>query len=498
MVVAASEFRFRDKGSFGSLPQQMWLLALWALKLAVETINLLMTEAIWIPCTVLAVEASFPGVFRRGPRWAKKVMRISFAALRFIVATGIESFVAMSALVAALFCHTAAKLKGFRDYVGLGIFPIVAFHYCKVKKVGPCRKVLHGLVLVYGLFIMIFGTIAAVQSLTPSADGAPGEKLRPGLSAECLATHEGSRAESSGKGKPGFFKGLMQDKAAHKIFPVFWLVCVSLAVFQYIMDIRVVGYEVAPITAFLFELLVPLSLGFFTFVALGDPGTVPARPQGNSAVEELMKVIDSPAGDIEPPDINRLCTTTWVMKGLRTKYCVQTGACVEEFDHYCVWLNNTIGKANHRQFVGLAIVEFFTQVTHVRLCMVTVMSLIPYQSFTQWMWGAITSYPLLAMIVVIHCVTAPWVLMLTLHQSRLVLMNLTTNEMMNMHRYEHFWTIRQIGPGHSSRIFRNPFNKGSGVANCLDFWWHRTRWQMVAQPQPLEGGCQKQCCNHSH
>ncbi|CAE7210713.1 PAT24 [Symbiodinium sp. CCMP2592] len=237
------------------------------------------------------------------------------------------------------------------------------------------------------------------------------------------------------------------------------------------MDIRVVGYEalwgfpklidltaptcdpsdaqlqVAPVTAFLFELLVPLSLGFFTFVALGDPGTVPARPQGNSAVEELMKVIDSPAGDIEPPDINRLCTTTWVMKGLRTKYCVQTGACVEEFDHYCVWLNNTIGKANHRQFVGLAIVEFFTQVTHVRLCMVTVMSLIPYQSFTQWMWGAITSYPLLTMIVVIHCVTAPWVLMLTLHQSRLVLMNLTTNEMMNMHRYEHFWTIRQIGPG---------------------------------------------------
>ncbi|CAE7694932.1 PAT24 [Symbiodinium sp. CCMP2456] len=307
-----------------------------------------------------------------------------------------------------------------------------------------------------------------------------------------------AKAESSGKGKPGFFKGLMQDKAAHKIFPVFWLVCVSLAVFQYIMDIRVVGYEVAPITAFLFELLVPLSLGFFTFVALGDPGTVPARPQGNSAVEELMKVIDSPAGDIEPPDINRLCTTTWVMKGLRTKYCVQTGACVEEFDHYCVWLNNTIGKANHRQFVGLAIVEFFTQVTHVRLCMVTVMSLIPYQSFTQWMWGAITSYPLLTMIAVIHCVTAPWVLMLTLHQSRLVLMNLTTNEMMNMHRYEHFWTIRQIGPGHSSRIFRNPFNKGSGVANCLDFWWHRTRWQMVAQPQPLEGGCQKQCCNHSH
>lgn len=288
--------------------------------------------------------------------------------------------------------------------------------------------------------------------------------------------------------KGGFFKGLMQDQAAHKIFPVFWLVCVSLAVFQYIMDIRKASYEVAPTTSFMFEMLVPVTLAVFTFVALGDPGKVPSRPQGNSGVEELMKALDTDAADIDPPDVNRLCTTTWVLKGLRTKYCVQTGACVEEFDHYCVWLNNTIGKANHRQFVGLAIVEFLTQVMHIRLCLLMATTLVPYTSFGQFIWGVLTGYPLLTLIVLVHCITAPWVFMLTLHQARLVMMNLTTNEMMNMHRYEHFWVVRQMATGHAHKSFRNPFNKGSAWKNCLDFWWYRQRGEVVEQ--------RMECCSH--
>lgn len=296
------------------------------------------------------------------------------------------------------------------------------------------------------------------------------------------------KADDKATKKGGFFKGLMQDQAAHKIFPVFWLVCVSLAVFQYIMDIRKASYEVAPTTSFMFEMLVPVTLAVFTFVALGDPGKVPSRPQGNSGVEELMKALDTDAADIDPPDVNRLCTTTWVLKGLRTKYCVQTGACVEEFDHYCVWLNNTIGKANHRQFVGLAIVEFLTQVMHIRLCLLMATTLVPYTSFGQFIWGVLTGYPLLTLIVLVHCITAPWVFMLTLHQARLVMMNLTTNEMMNMHRYEHFWVVRQMATGHAHKSFRNPFNKGSAWKNCLDFWWYRQRGEVVEQ--------RMECCSH--
>lgn len=144
----------------------------------IVTVNMLMTEAIIIPCAVLAVEASFPGVFRRGPRWAQKVMRLGIAFFRLVVATQIESFVAMSALVTALFCICNNI-----------IFPIVAFHYCKVKKVGPVRKTIHVLVLLYGVFIMIFGSIAAIQSLSP-ADEKPGTRLRSDLTPQCRSAFD--------------------------------------------------------------------------------------------------------------------------------------------------------------------------------------------------------------------------------------------------------------------------------------------------------------------
>merc|ERR1711920_378538 len=70
----------------------------------VVTVNLLLTEAIYVPCAVLAIEASFPQVFRQGPPWAGKVMRLGFALFRLLVATSVDSFVAMSVLVSSLFC----------------------------------------------------------------------------------------------------------------------------------------------------------------------------------------------------------------------------------------------------------------------------------------------------------------------------------------------------------------------------------------------------------
>lgn len=309
-----------------------------------------------------------------------------------------------------------------------------------------------------------------------------------------LEAGESKEAKKDSKGKGGFFKGLMKDKAAHKLFPVFWLVCVSMSLFSYITDMRAVSYEAAPTSAMLLELLVPACLVIFSLVALGDPGTIPHRILGNSGVEELMRKLDSNTEEV--PDIDRLCTTTWVLKGLRTKYCKEMDACVEEFDHYCVWLNNTIGKGNHRQFVSLAITEFITQIVFVRVSWCIATTVVKYESFWQWTYGSVTSLPLLSILVFVHCLTAPWVLMLTVHQGRLILHNLTTNEMMNMHRYEHFWVTKSVMPGHAQRIYQNPFCKGTMTANCLDFWWYRQRSLAVPQPEPKMS--QQPCCNHSH
>mmetsp|Transcript_55859 Transcript_55859/g.149522 ORF Transcript_55859/g.149522 Transcript_55859/m.149522 type:complete len:592 (-) Transcript_55859:145-1920(-) len=289
-----------------------------------------------------------------------------------------------------------------------------------------------------------------------------------------------------------------EDKTAQKAFPVFWLVCVSMAVFEYLMDLRITSYQVAPTASSLFEVGVPLSLALFFYVALADPGKVPARPKGNSGVEELMRALDTGPQDKEP-DLSRLCTTTWVLKDLRTKYCSQTGACVEEFDHWCVWLNSSIGKKNHRQFMCLAIVEWLTQICHIYLCWCMARALVTYQGIAGWLVGVVAGYPLLALVWIVQILTMPFVLMLIVYQSRLIGNNLTTNEMMNAHRYEHFWVTAAVTPGRMQKMYRNPFSKGSVVKNCLDFWWFRSRSRAV--PMSEMSGCQStscKSCEHHH
>lgn len=300
------------------------------------------------------------------------------------------------------------------------------------------------------------------------------------------------------EGLMGGMNGMMKDKTMHKIFPVFWLVCVSLAFFQYLMDMRSTSYTVAPWASFFFEFGVIFSLAIFAYTALMDPGRVPPKTPGNSGVEEIMKALDSP--DEHIVDINRLCTTTWVLKGLRSKYCTQTGAVVEEFDHYCIWLNCTIGKNNHRPFIILAISECLTQVSHIYLCYSMAKELVTVPGAGSWLFGVCTGYPLLALLFIVHCITAPWVFMLFLHQSRLVAMNLTTNEMMNAGRYEHFWTTITVLPGRMQKAYRNPFNKGGVLKNCLDFWWLRNRKHFG--PSDIINAAAKaapsQCCDNAH
>eukprot|EP00927_Polykrikos_kofoidii_P053894 TRINITY_DN48419_c0_g1_i1.p1 TRINITY_DN48419_c0_g1~~TRINITY_DN48419_c0_g1_i1.p1 ORF type:complete len:561 (+),score=92.06 TRINITY_DN48419_c0_g1_i1:120-1802(+) len=270
-----------------------------------------------------------------------------------------------------------------------------------------------------------------------------------------------------------------RDKVMQKGFPMFWLVCVSLATFEYLTDLRTLAYTRNFGVSLLFEICVPGSLALFAFAALSNPGIIPSKVRGNSGVEVLMRAMDKTPVDGKEADISRLCTTTWVLKDLRTKYCKQTGACVREFDHYCIWLNCAIGGGNHRQFVLLAFVEVLAQFCHIYMLVTLSTELVSYESFTQWLFEVLTGYPLMACILIAHILTAPWILLLGLHQIRLVLTNLTTNEIMNMSRYDHFFVNQVVGQeGRMKRVFRNPFDKGSYVKNCLDFWWTRRRSDM--------------------
>merc|ERR1711865_51453 len=181
-------------------------------------------------------------------------------------------------------------------------------------------------------------------------------------------------------------------------------------------------------------------------------------------------------------DFGRLCTTTFVLKGLRTKYCTQTGACVEEFDHFCGWLNVAIGKGNHRPFIGLAFVEACTQACHLYLMIQISFHVVVYERVGQWLSSLLISYPLLCMMIFLQGFTAPGVFLLMVNHLRLIMINMTTNEVMNCQRYDHFWEETGDDDGGPKRkIFVNPFDKGGGVSNCLDFWWTRRRGNEASQ-----------------
>lgn len=281
--------------------------------------------------------------------------------------------------------------------------------------------------------------------------------------------------------------------------PTFWIIMVSLAVYQFLTEGQSAAFRVAPITTILFLLGVPSSLVLFFYVALTDPGRVPARVVGASGVEELMRKLEQDDGCAA--DFERLCLTTWVLKGRRTKYCKETGACVDEFDHFCGWLNVAIGKGNHRPFIFLAVFECLTQFTHFWLCFQVASDVVPLSNIPElpngadsasmsvkalnnsaWFGTVAQMLPITIMIMFVHAVTAPLILCLASHQIRLVGVNLTTNEMMNVKRYAHFWDWT----GDGRRVFKNPFHKGTVYANCMDFWWLRRRGDLGPVPVKMD------------
>merc|ERR1712070_785261 len=124
------------------------------------------------------------------------------------------------------------------------------------------------------------------------------------------------------------------------------------------------------------------------------------------------------------------------------------------------WLNVAIGKGNHRPFIFLCITEVTTQICHLYLLVKVAFYVVTYERVGQFLSTLLVSYPLLCFMMVLQGFTTPGILCLGGNQLRMIAVNLTTNEMLNMRRYEHFWEERDNG-GLKQKVFSNPFNKGS-------------------------------------
>ena len=48
---------------------------------------------------------------------------------------------------------------------------------------------------------------------------------------------------------------------------------------------------------------------------------------------------------------NNECNSCKLIKPARSKHCKACDVCVEKFDHHCIWINNCVGKKNHKYFL---------------------------------------------------------------------------------------------------------------------------------------------------
>ena len=83
-----------------------------------------------------------------------------------------------------------------------------------------------------------------------------------------------------------------------------------------------------------------------------DPGAVYTRYQDfDVLMEECLRSSGMPPA-------HKYCRTTLVRKPLRSKFCTQTGMVIARMDHFCMWLNNSVGYVNHRTFFVFLVTQF--------------------------------------------------------------------------------------------------------------------------------------------
>ncbi|CAD7931354.1 unnamed protein product [Amoebophrya sp. A25] len=92
----------------------------------------------------------------------------------------------------------------------------------------------------------------------------------------------------------------------------------------------------------------------YTYLSLVccDPGTVP-KPHPQKRRQAMCRYLSTLQHDenMDPQTAFRFCDTCFIVRDLRTKHCRVCDVCVHDFDHHCLWLNNCVGRANHRTFL---------------------------------------------------------------------------------------------------------------------------------------------------
>merc|ERR1712194_516213 len=182
-----------------------------------------------------------------------------------------------------------------------------------------------------------------------------------------------------------------------------------------------------------------MGLVSFVWSSHSDPGILPKGTKHSCGVEELMTTLRTPDASSDNIDFGRLCVSTWILKGLRTKYCTKTGSCVQEFDHFCVWMNSPVGRGNHRMFVIHSFVQCAVLLAGAFANFMLACEVISLRRASGTGAFAITmefllGRPLFSLVCAVYLLGLANVLPLVFDQLLGIFFNLTVNERINRNR----------------------------------------------------------------
>lgn len=117
-------------------------------------VNLLLTDSIYVPCTVLAIEGCNPRLFQQSFR-ARIAARVGLVIFRCLVATEVTSFISLTNFTSSAFCILLNILM-----------PIVAYYATGTSRgTSSSTKAAHSVIFVFGIFVLVCGTFGSLRDI---------------------------------------------------------------------------------------------------------------------------------------------------------------------------------------------------------------------------------------------------------------------------------------------------------------------------------------------
>merc|ERR1712130_242866 len=150
-------------------------------------------------------------------------------------------------------------------------------------------------------------------------------------------------------------------------------------------------------------------------------------------------------GYLSSGETTKICVTCRCVKEFRSKHCSYCNHCVRRFDHHCPWINNCVGAGNYKFFISFMIVQIISMLNFLVFSSIFLFKNIKEIAY-------IFQSILISIYFILTLMTTMFVMMQIISHFNLITNGYTTNEFINMFRYNYFRD--------KQGNLRNPFGNG--------------------------------------